>query len=199
MWVCHITGTPGRSTANVYNRHCAVVESHFTGLLLLATASRQVHVRHNAHVHANVTVQLSSKSTPRHTVASCPEQVRTPQGARCSNYRQERHSPRPSSKAKTGVRAEVQPQRDRPATRTKSCNNWCELHQDILFLFSTQSEPPDCRGHDLHNLRKTARSPSTVTARLNLGTRWSRWRGASEAQGFANLRFHRFGHAVKSP
>ena len=30
----------------------------------------------------------------------------------------------------------------------------------------------DCRGHDLQNLRETARSPSTVTARLSLGTRW---------------------------
>ena len=37
---------------------------------------------------------------------------------------------------------------------------------------TTRSESPDCRGHDLHNLRKTGRSPSTVTARLVLGTRW---------------------------
>ena len=38
---------------------------------------------------------------------------------------------------------------------------------------TTQSESPDCRGHDLHNLRKTARSPSTITARPSLGTRWT--------------------------
>ena len=48
---------------------------------------------------------------------------------------------------------------------------------------TTQSESPDCRGHDLHNLRKTARSPSTVTARLSLGRAGGVARGASEAQG----------------
>ena len=60
-------------------------------------------------------------------------------------------------------------------------------------------------------LEKTARSPSTVTARLNLETRWRRWRGAREAQVVKHeaglipsmssqiFAFTASAHAMKSP
>ena len=169
------------------------MEAHFTGQLLLAIASRQVHVRHNVHVHANVKIQLSSKSTSSHTVASCLEQwvhhkvLAAPTTARNATGGKDRCQGRSAaSKRQASQTNQELQQLVRPSSRHS-------------LLFSTQSEPPDCRGHDLHNLRKTARSPSTVTARLNLGTRWRRWRGASEAQGFANLRFHRFGPRREVP
>ena len=82
----------------------------------------------------------------------------------------------------------------------------CRLRRPKRYLCRPQNT--DCRGHDLHNLKKTARSPSTVTACLLLGTLASRltafiqnlYRDTEQLQSlfevFFKLGMHRLLHSL---
>ena len=57
----------------------------------------------------------------------------------------------------------------RPAFHTNT--NLVEAKRERLLDKGQRNINADCRGHDLHNPTKTARSPSTVTARLSTNTK----------------------------